>query len=111
MMKAGTRRILDQHRNDIRELFAESLAATLGRTAAEIRDDGLGVGDFKADERIELTLCDGSTMCFRYAFAVLDAGRRIVGIFTEHCGYYCFGMTDLRLHVVRDGKTVVRHAW
>ncbi len=70
--------------NDLRELFAEVLAAKLGRTAAEIRGEGLRAGDFKPDESIELTLSDGSTMSFRYAFCVFELRQRMVGVFTEH---------------------------
>ncbi len=36
--------------NDIRDVFAEPLAVRLGRTAEEIRAEGLGAGDFKTNE-------------------------------------------------------------
>ncbi len=111
MVAPAMRRMTEQHIKEIRELFAEPLAKRLGRTAAEVRDEGLGARDFKPNERIELTFADGSTMSFRYAFAVFDAAQRIVGIFTEHCGYYGFAMVDLRLDELRDDVTVLRHSW
>jgi hypothetical protein len=109
--KAAHRAIIAHQMNDIRDLFAEPLAARLGRGAEEIRERGLAAGDFKVNERIDLVLCDGSTMSLRYAFAVLDPVQRIVGVFTEHCGYYCFGMADLRLDELRDGTIVRQHSW
>ncbi len=111
MATPSTRAILEQHRKDITGLFADRLAARLGRTAAEIRDEGLGAGDFEGNERIELALCDGSTMSFRYAFAVFDDEERIVGVFTEHGGHHCFAMADLALKELRDEKVVSRRSW
>ena len=95
---------------DIRQAFAPLLATRLGRSAAEIHDEGLGAGDFKLDESVELELADGSTMALRYAFAVVDEEQRLVGIFSEHCGYFCFAMVDLVL-IERKGDGVTRHFW
>jgi hypothetical protein len=103
--------IISGHMADIRELFAAPLAAKLGRTREELRDEGLGVGDFRIDEGVELTLPDGSTMSFRYAFVVLDVEQRLVGVFTEHCGYFCFGMADLSVRELRRGEVVREQAW
>jgi len=41
-------------------------------------------------------------MSFRYAFVVLDAAR-IAGVFTEHCGYYCFGRSGLVITSAEPG--------
>jgi hypothetical protein len=111
MSSQGNRSRVERQMKDVRDLFAEPLAARLGRTAAEIRDEGLSATDFKPGERVELTLCDRSTMSLRYAFAVLDPAQRIVGVFTEHCGYYCFAMADLELVELRDDVVVARHSW
>lgn len=111
MLKAATRSILSQHRSDITDLFGDILAARLGRTATEIRETGLAASDFKSDESIELDLCDGSKMSFRHAFVVLDLEQRIIGVFTEHCGYFCYPMADLQVDELRDGSVVQRHAW
>ena len=96
---------------EIRQTFAMPLAVRLGRSVTEILDEGLGVGDFKLDESIELKLGDGSTMCLRCAFAVIDAQQRVVGIFSEHCGYFCYGMVDLELRELKGNKVVTHHVW
>jgi hypothetical protein len=103
------RATLEQHMRDIRRLFAEALAARLGRDVGDIREEGLAAGDFKVNESVELDLADGSTMALRYAFVVVDSKRRIAGVFSEHCGYYCFGMTDLHIRELRDGAVVATH--
>jgi hypothetical protein len=94
----------------IRQAFAPLLAERLGRSAEEIHDEGLGAGDFKLDECVELELADGSTMFLRHAFAVTDEQQRLVAIFSEHCGYFCFTMIDLVL-TERRGDDAIRHAW
>jgi hypothetical protein len=96
---------------EIRQAFAAPLAARLGRSVAEIHDEGLDAGDFKLDESIELELADGSTMSLRYAFAVVDLQQRMVGIFSEHCGYFCYGMVNLRLTELKGVNVVARHVW
>jgi len=50
-------------------------------------------------------------MTLRYAFFVLDEGQGLAGIFTEHCGYFCFPMADLHVVEIRRGKVVARHDW
>jgi hypothetical protein len=111
MSMPGARGLIEKHQSEVRDLFAEALAARLGRTAAEIRDEGLSAMDFRSNERIEITLCDRSTMHLRYAFAVFDLEQRIVGVFSEHCGYHCFGMADLQVAEWRDETLVARHSW
>ena len=108
MYSAPTRRSLERHSQEIRDLFAEPLAARLGRTADEIRD-GLGARDFPGNEDVEVTFVDGSTMSFRYAFVVFDAAQGIAGVFTEHCGYYCFGTGGIAITERRDGNVFARH--
>ena len=111
MSQSPARQLAQQHRWEIRQVFAAPLAARLGRDVTEIRDEGLGAGDFKGDESVELELADGSTLSLRYAFAVMDVQQRLVGIFTEHCGYYCFAMVDLRLTELKGQNVVRRHVW
>jgi hypothetical protein len=105
------RQLQQQHMLEIRHVFAAPLAARLGRDANDIRDHGLGVGDFKVDESVQLTLPDGSTMLLRYAFAVMDLQQRLVGVFSEHCGYFCFGMDDMQLTELKGDDVVTRHVW
>lgn len=104
------RQLTQRHMQAICQAFAPLLATRLGRSAREIHDDGLTAPDFKLDESIELELADGSTMSLRYAFAVVDEQQHLVAIFSEHCGYFCFGMVDLVL-IERKGDAAVRHAW
>ncbi len=94
----------------IRQAFAPLLAERLGRSASEIHEDGLGAGDFRLDESVELELADGSTLSLRNAFTVIDEQQRLVAIFSEHCGYFCFAMVDLVL-IERKGDAVARHLW
>lgn len=110
MSDVPARQLTVQHMQEIRQAFAPLLAERLGRSASEIHDDGLTALDFKLDESVELELADGSTMVLRYAFAVIDEPQRLVAIFTEHSGYFCFGMVNLVL-VERKGDRVVRRAW
>ncbi len=72
MLKPETRRMLERHMNDLLQTFAAPLAARLGRSVEAIRADGLKAIDFRTNEGIELTLRDGSTMSFQYAFFVQD---------------------------------------
>jgi hypothetical protein len=111
MAKADGRGLTAHHMSDIRELFADLLAVRLRRTAGDIRKHGLRADDFRTNEAVRLVLCDGSTLSFRYAFAVVDPERRLVGVFTEHCGYYSFGAIDMRMQELRDRKVVRRHSW
>jgi hypothetical protein len=105
------RQFMQQHMLEIRQAFAAPLAARLGRNVVEIHDKGLGAGDFRLDESVELKLADGSTMSLRYAFAVMDVQQNLVGIFTEHCGYFCFSMVDLQLTELKGENVVIQHVW
>ena len=111
MLTPATRTMIEKHRGDVRTTFAEPLASKLGRSPASIREEGLFAGDFKMDEGLKITLGDRSSMTLRYAFFVLDEAQGLVGVFTEHCGYFCFPMADLRVVEMRKGKAVARHAW
>ncbi|HZS40315.1 MAG TPA: hypothetical protein VFF06_25965 [Polyangia bacterium] len=111
MLKPETRRMVERHTDDLLQAFAAPLAARFGRSIETIRAEGLKAIDFHTNEGIELTLPDGSTMSFHYAFFVKDDEQRIVGVFTEHCGYHCFGMADLEVRELRDGAEAARHRW
>jgi hypothetical protein len=101
----GFATLVTRHMAEIRDAFAEPLARRLGREADDIRE-GLGAGDFRGDESVRITLCDGSTMELRYAFYVESEDGRRVGVFTEHCGYHVFGTIDLDIEQ-RRGELVV----
>jgi len=94
-----------RHMAEIRDAFAEPLARRLGRSVEEVRG-GLKAGDFRVDEDVAITLCDGSTLELRYAFYVEDDEGRWVGVFSEHCGYHAFGTIDLDIEQRRGGVAV-----
>ena len=100
---------LKKRNDDLCHVFAVPLAAHLGRTVGEIKASGLELGDFNVDESIELELDDGSSLSLRYAFVVLDTSQRLVGVFTEHCGYFCFPFSGTRVTEFRGHKVVARH--
>ncbi|HEY6725003.1 MAG TPA: hypothetical protein VI197_13290 [Polyangiaceae bacterium] len=110
MSEVPARQLTQRHMQAIRQAFAPLLAERLGRSASEIHEDGLGAGDFRLDESVELELADGSTLSLRNAFTVIDEQQRLVAIFSEHCGYFCFAMVDLVL-IERKGDAVARHLW
>ena len=41
----------------------------------------------------------------------MDEQERLVGIFSEHCGYFCFAMIDLQLSELKGDNVVIRHVW
>lgn len=75
--------------------WANELSIKLGRSPEEIRDRGLGAGDFKVGSVVNIKFPDGSTANFRYAFFVANESRNSVAVFTEHCGYFEFSSYDL----------------
>ena len=94
--------LVTRHMAEIRDAFAAPLARRFGDGICE----GLGAGDFRADESVRLTLCDGSTMELRHAFYVESTDGRRVGVFTEHCGYHVFGTADLDIEQRRGDRIV-----
>lgn len=101
--------MLYRHWEDVRVLFATGIAERLGRDVEDIRAEGLGARDFRSNESVELTMLDGSSMNFRNAFVVFDVQEGIMGVFTEHCGYFCFPLAETRVHELRDGEIIARH--
>lgn len=74
---------------EIIESVAEELSSKLGRPAKEILEKGLSAYDFNADE-VEIVFEDGSSANFKYSFYVVSAKKKVIAIFTEHCGYHLF---------------------
>lgn len=94
---------------EIVEEWAEVLSERLGREAAQIRANGLSAGDFSGDEEVEIEFIDGSRACFKYAFFVVDAARKHVAVFTEHCGYWVIPSSGLQVTRVRRDLFVGEH--
>lgn len=78
-----------EYRSQLVAEFADELSARLGRSAEELRQHGLRAGDFPLDGIVEVTFEDGSFMSLHYAFALVNQAQRVVGVFSEHCGYFC----------------------
>lgn len=95
--------LLQRQREEVRELFAEALAARVGRSVAEVREGGLEAGDFPIDSEVEVRLADGSRLVLRHAFAVVDEAQGVVGVFSEHGGYLVFGLVDTEVVERRRG--------
>lgn len=104
MLTRSTQELLAAHRRDIRCLFAAPLSARVGRNVRAIQDEGLEAGDFRVDEAVELTFADGSTLAFRHAFVVRDLDQGLAGVFSEHCGYFVFGLIDLEIRELRGSE-------
>jgi hypothetical protein len=60
----------------------------------------LSANDFP-HQSVIIRFPDGSLVLFRYAFALRDEVSKEVAVFTEHCGYHVFPLTDSDLEVVR----------
>jgi hypothetical protein len=88
------------------EFFARELARYVGCSVQRIRRDGLRAGDFDGDVLVDLA--DGSTMTFTHAIVVQHKSK-MIGIFTEHCGYYAFEPVDIRVSRVWDGHLFRRY--
>jgi hypothetical protein len=91
---------------ECRGLFADRIAARVGRSVEAIRSEGLRAGDF-GDHTSTVTVDheDGSTLFLRYAFAVSDETHGMIGVFSEHAGYHVLDARAVRF-VERSGKKV-----
>ncbi len=54
----------------------------------------LGAPDFNGC--VKLTFPDDSHALFEHAFYAVDEDRQELAVFTEHCGYHVFRLTELR---------------
>ncbi len=75
---------------DIIENWAEDLSKKLGRPAADIKEKGLSAYDFSPSSHVEVTFLDKSFCKFKFAFCVINEEKRLVAVFTEHCGYHVY---------------------
>ena len=90
-------------RNDnIVEHWAELLSKKLGRPAHEIAEKGLSACDFSPAKRVEIIFSDKSFCSFKYAFSVVDEAKRLVAIFSEHCGYHEFSTYGAKIVEINE---------
>jgi hypothetical protein len=52
----------------------------------------LGASDF--DGSVKIRFSDGSFLMFEYAFYAIDEAKNELAVFTEHCGYHVFPLSD-----------------
>jgi hypothetical protein len=76
--------------------WADELASVLGRSASEIREKGLYVGDFP-HQVVEIEFDDESSARFRWAFYIESRSKKAVGVFTEHCGYFVLPIVGVKI--------------
>lgn len=55
-------------------------------------------------QTVTVELMDGSSANFRWAFPLVDAPRRAIAVFTEHCGHHIYPSHEARVLV--DGVLV-----
>jgi hypothetical protein len=70
--------------------WSEKLGQKLKRKKEEIEEKGLSAYDFSPSTSVEILFHDKSCCKFNSAFCVIDEKKRLVAIFTEHCGYHEF---------------------
>lgn len=91
------------HENAVLAAFAAALSQRLGRAVHTLVRDGLTSYDFPGTA-VVLVFEDRSVVRFESAFALRHEG--VVGVFTEHCGYYSFSERSL-ISLETDGAAKV----
>jgi hypothetical protein len=74
--------------------WAPELSAKLGRPVDAILDKGLSALDFGANSSVEIRNPGGMTTRIELAFAVIRPEQNLVAVFSEHCGYLEFDLTE-----------------
>lgn len=95
------------HNEALVDAFAAELATYAGCSARALRRDGLRADDFDGSALVDFS--DGSSMTFSRAIVVEHRTKSLIGIFTEHCGYYAFSPVDVRVSRLWDGHVFHRY--
>ena len=74
------------------------------RARGEEREE-LRAYDFPSGTSLCLRFPDGSSARFEHAFAIADPSRRLLAVFTEHCGYHVFPAEELEMSVEEAGRS------
>lgn len=61
----------------------------------------LSIYDFAGDKAVRFTFPDGSLAHFNFAFFIQHPTRRVVAVFTEHCGYHVFPSGEVSVVVAQ----------
>jgi hypothetical protein len=73
--------------------WAPELSAKLGRPMDAILDKGLSALDFGASS-VEIRDPGGMTTRIELAFALIRPEQNLAAVFSEHCGYLEFDLTE-----------------
>jgi hypothetical protein len=57
----------------------------------------LGASDFPCSSAVNIRFPDGSQANFRFAIFIEAPEWQEVGVFTEHCGYHIFPLSDAEI--------------
>ena len=76
------------------------LAARAGCSAVEFQEAPESFMNYPI-ETMRVDLMDGSSVTFKYAFALINPAWKAIAVFTEHCGHHVFPWHEAR--VWRDG--------
>lgn len=87
MVNALPRRFERENARRVVELLSDELADTLA-LPKDVVLNGLGAGAFALGSWVEIVWPDGSIAKFQHAFACRSRENGLIGIFTEHCGYF-----------------------
>ncbi|MGA2499158.1 MAG: hypothetical protein ABSH20_15570 [Tepidisphaeraceae bacterium] len=83
--------------------FEQLIRDHIRQTRGEERNHLL-VFDFPSGQGVRLSFQDGSFAWFENAFFLEDRPRRLVAVFTEHCGYHVFPSGELSVaHIHATG--------
>ena len=88
---------------DLPERWENRLQAYL--TELGITRGHLSAGEFH--NHLKLTFPDGSFAFFYYAFCLRDDMLGEIAVFTEHCGYHIFPLTDTEVEQLESKGTDV----
>jgi hypothetical protein len=87
------------HGKSIISNWSIALEKKLFRSGKEIIAKGLSAYDFPTTP-VTIMFADESSCIFNFAFALINAEKKIAAVFTEHCGYYEFPIAGA---IVREG--------
>lgn len=74
--------------------WSTELTVKLGRSQDEIITHGLCADDFSPACSVEVRDPSGMVVRFSFAFAVIRPAAKQAAVFTEHCGYVEFYLTE-----------------
>lgn len=86
----------------IEESWAVKLAERAGVSETEFRSAPAKHMSYPL-EHVHVSLIDGSTVEFKYAFVLHSPEQRVIAVFTEHCGHHLFPDAEATVKAVALG--------